>query len=180
MAIIPADEKVFMVDRRTNTVYGGSQALQDMQQWYTMQDVIDTVDGGSGSQVTKVLKTTITEAQVLQLFTTPITILDSNDPLKVSYPISVYIKRNNGTPYTLAANSFTVINDTGTAMTGTLVPNPLTNTEGYFQASISVTQNASGSGVYKNNLYKLKAGTGNPTLGTGSLDVYVTYIEITL
>ena len=43
MAIIPADEKVFMVDKRTNTIYGGSQALQDMQQWYTMQDVSDSV-----------------------------------------------------------------------------------------------------------------------------------------
>jgi hypothetical protein len=47
MAIIPADEKVFMVDKRTNTVYGGSAALQAMQQWYTMQDVIDTVGGGA-------------------------------------------------------------------------------------------------------------------------------------
>lgn len=45
MAIIPANEKVFMVDTRTNTVYGGSQALQDMQQWYTMQDVSDSVGG---------------------------------------------------------------------------------------------------------------------------------------
>jgi hypothetical protein len=43
MAIIPADEKVFMVDKRTNTTYGGSQALQDMQQWYTMQDVTDSI-----------------------------------------------------------------------------------------------------------------------------------------
>jgi hypothetical protein len=134
----------------------------------------------TGNQVTKVVKTTISEAQVLQLFTTPITILNSDDPLTVAYPISVYIKRNNGTPYTLAANSFSVINDAGTVMSGSLVPNPLTQTEGYFQAPISATQNASGSGVYKNNLYKLRAGTGNPTLGTGSLDVYTTYIEITL
>lgn len=43
MAIIPADEKVFMVDKRTNTIYGGSAALQAMQQWYTMQDVADSV-----------------------------------------------------------------------------------------------------------------------------------------
>ena len=43
MAIIPADEKVFMVDKRTNTTYGGSKALQDMQQWYTMQDVSDSI-----------------------------------------------------------------------------------------------------------------------------------------
>jgi hypothetical protein len=43
MAIIPADEKVFMVDKRTNTIYGGSAALQAMQQWYTMQDVADSI-----------------------------------------------------------------------------------------------------------------------------------------
>jgi len=43
MAIIPGDEKVFMVDKRTNTIYGGSAALQAMQQWYTMQDVSDSI-----------------------------------------------------------------------------------------------------------------------------------------
>jgi len=51
MAIIPADEKVFMVDKRTNTIYGGSAALQAMQQWYTMQDVIDTVGSGPSYKV---------------------------------------------------------------------------------------------------------------------------------
>jgi hypothetical protein len=48
MAIIPANEKVFMVSNGTNTTYGGSAALKAMQQWYTMQDVIDTVGGGGG------------------------------------------------------------------------------------------------------------------------------------
>ena len=43
MAIIPADEKVFMVSNGTNTTYGGSAALQAMNQWYTMQDVADSV-----------------------------------------------------------------------------------------------------------------------------------------
>ena len=51
MANIPADEKVFMVDKRTNTTYGGSRALQDMQEWYTMQDVIDTVGAGPSYKV---------------------------------------------------------------------------------------------------------------------------------
>lgn len=55
MAIIPADEKVFMVDKRTNTTYGGSKALQDMQQWYTMADVVESVgnsiDAGFGISV---------------------------------------------------------------------------------------------------------------------------------
>jgi len=43
MAIIPAEEKVFMVSNSTNTTYSGSAALKAMQQWYTMQDVIDSV-----------------------------------------------------------------------------------------------------------------------------------------
>lgn len=43
MAIIPAQEKVFMVSNGTNTTYGGSAALQAMNQWYTMQDVVETV-----------------------------------------------------------------------------------------------------------------------------------------
>lgn len=48
MAIIPSNEKVFMVSNGTNTTYSGSAALKAMQQWYTMQDVIDTVGGGGG------------------------------------------------------------------------------------------------------------------------------------
>ena len=43
MAIIPSDEKVFMVSNSTNTIYGGSAALKAMQQWYTMEDVTNTV-----------------------------------------------------------------------------------------------------------------------------------------
>ena len=43
MAIIPAEEKVFMVSNSTNTTYSGSAALKAMQQWYTMQDVSDSI-----------------------------------------------------------------------------------------------------------------------------------------
>jgi len=43
MAIIPADEKVFMVSEGTNTTYSGSAALKAMQRWYTMQDVSDSI-----------------------------------------------------------------------------------------------------------------------------------------
>lgn len=43
MAIIPAEEKVFMVSNSTNTIYSGSASLKAMQQWYTMQDVVDSV-----------------------------------------------------------------------------------------------------------------------------------------
>jgi hypothetical protein len=44
MSIIPATDKVFMVTQNTNTTYGGSAALQAMNEWYTMQDITDTVN----------------------------------------------------------------------------------------------------------------------------------------
>ena len=40
---IPAEEKVFMVSKSTNTTYSGSAALKAMQEWYTMEDVTNTV-----------------------------------------------------------------------------------------------------------------------------------------
>jgi hypothetical protein len=43
MAIIPAEEKVFIVSNSTNTTYSGSASLKAMQQWYTMDDVSSTV-----------------------------------------------------------------------------------------------------------------------------------------
>lgn len=40
---IPNDEKVFMVSKSTNTIYSGSAALKAMNDWYTMEDVSNTV-----------------------------------------------------------------------------------------------------------------------------------------
>ena len=133
-----------------------------------------------GTQVIKVVKTTITSAQILDLFTTPITILDSSETGKVKLPLNAWIKRKVGTAYNLSSGSFTVINDTGSSISGVLsVSLALGNsTFGYTTTTFSLSQ--SGTGVEKNLLYKLKASIGNPTDGTGDIDVYVTYIEITL
>lgn len=46
MSIIPATDKVYMVREDVNTIYGGSDALKVLQNWYTMQDIVDTVGGG--------------------------------------------------------------------------------------------------------------------------------------
>jgi hypothetical protein len=55
MAIIPAEEKVFMVSNSTNTTYSGSAALKAMQQWYTMQDVLDSVSAGGAPTLQEVV-----------------------------------------------------------------------------------------------------------------------------
>lgn len=47
MSIIPATDKVYMVREDVNTTYGGSDALKVLQNWYTMQDVLDTVGQGT-------------------------------------------------------------------------------------------------------------------------------------
>lgn len=48
MSIIPPTDKVYMVREDVNTTYGGSEALKVLQNWYTMQDIIDTVGIISG------------------------------------------------------------------------------------------------------------------------------------
>lgn len=127
----------------------------------------------------KTLKTTITSAQILTLFDTPITVLDSSEPETIKIPLNIWCQRKPGNAYTLAATSFLLVNDAGGNVSGNLNPNPLTSNDiGFFTSTYSITQNLAGGD--RNNLYKLKASTGNPTGGTGDLDVYMTYIEITL
>jgi hypothetical protein len=150
-------------------------------EYYTAQEIVDAVSGGSSStQVTGVQKTTITSAEVLTMFTSPVTVLTNSDPTRVKYPINVHVVRKIGTAYTLNTNSFSLLNDANTVMTGNLNPSPLTNTEGYFQSSISVVQNLSSAGATSNATYKLRANGADPTDGTGDLDVYVTYVEFEL
>jgi hypothetical protein len=43
MAIIPGEEKVFMVSKNANTGYSGSAALKAASEWYTMNDVSNTI-----------------------------------------------------------------------------------------------------------------------------------------
>lgn len=127
MAIIPADEKVFMVDKRTNTTYGGSQALQDMQQWYTMQDVADSV------QPYKVFTALLTQsgedspANVNYDNQVPLVIgqsyfIDDNDPLvdggtdftNVGAPsnnVGTYFIATGTTPIWGTANGFLIYNE---------------------------------------------------------------------
>lgn len=129
----------------------------------------------AGECVTKVLKTTITSSQVLNLFTNPVTILSNSNPFTISYPLNVYIKRNSGSPYTVPSNALYVINDVGNGL-ATLNANPLQSSGGFTQGTVTTNQISGGTEMSE---YKLIA-AGNPTGGTGSLDVYVTYVEFTL
>lgn len=43
MAVIPNSQKTFSVNEGVNTTYGGSASMKALSQWYTMQDITDTV-----------------------------------------------------------------------------------------------------------------------------------------
>ena len=159
---------VIPVQKADGTVEAKKSTLQELK------NVLEI-----NTPVTKVLKTTITSAQILTLFDTPITVLDSTDSLTIKLPINIWVQRKAGNPYTLAASSFLLVNDIGGNVTGNLNPNPLTGADvGFFTSDYTITQNSAGTD--RNALYKLKASTGNPIGGTGDIEVYVTYIEITL
>lgn len=71
MSIIPATDKVYMVREDVDTTYGGSRALNVLQNWYTMQDIIDTIglisyDGGIYAQTgNSTIITGITESTLI-------------------------------------------------------------------------------------------------------------------
>jgi hypothetical protein len=134
-----------------------------------------TSSGIVPSFTTRTFKTIITTAQVLQLFTTPVVILPSQSGV-ARIPTHIYIKRNTGTAYTLNTNAFLVLDQFDSSTNNIINPNPLTSTAGYCSNTISLLESVTG-GFFSGN-YKLKAAGGNPTLGTGDLDVYVTYNEI--
>jgi hypothetical protein len=43
MAIIPSTQKILTSNEAVNTTYGGSQALKELNTWYTMEDISNTV-----------------------------------------------------------------------------------------------------------------------------------------
>jgi hypothetical protein len=147
-----------------------------------IKSVIDYVDQevSSTEAVVKTIKRTITSAEILNLFDTPIVLLNSTTPSdKIKLPLNIWCQRKPGDAYSLAAASFQLINDLGTAVSGNINPNPLSGTDiGFFTSAFSITQNAAGAD--RNATYSLRAASGNPTGGTGDLDVYLTYIEFTL
>lgn len=150
-----------------------NKSISNIELGNDMKTIVDYVDQ---EVKTKIVKTTISEAQILQLFTTPIVILDSSDIGKIKTPISFHIKRNAGTAY-ITSSSFKIVADslaTIATLSSSIMNN---NAAGFVQLSGTVQVNSSSQ--ERVNLYKIKLDS-DPTGGTGSIDVYVTYIEITL
>ena len=133
--------------------------------------------------VVKMQKTIITQSQVLQMFTTPVTILSSTTNGKVRIPLNIAAKREgSGTNYTLASNQFSlVIGSSGSTVTFSMfntILSDITQKATYTTVSSNVSfQILNG---LDNETYKLGCNVSNPTGGTGDIAVYVTYLEYNL
>jgi hypothetical protein len=51
MATIPDGQKILTTAASVNTTYGGSDALKALNTWYTMEDIVETVNVAQGEEV---------------------------------------------------------------------------------------------------------------------------------
>jgi hypothetical protein len=137
--------------------------------------------GPIGNPLIKVVKTTITQAQILQLFSTPITILESLETGKAKIPINILCKRSGaGTNYTIALNQFALYSSSSATYTLSLNNNILTSSTPVSYVNFSANANTQIATAIDAETYRLGCYSSNPTGGTGDMDVYVTYIEVPL
>ena len=128
--------------------------------------------------IVKNIKVTLTSAQLLNLFTTPIELVPAVTG-KLLVPQFLFQKYNHvSTPYT-TSGLFRVGLGTinfGIASFGAVITSA-DNAQGL--NNFSYSQSASGL-TYQNLPIVVGATTANPTGGNGTLDLYLTYLEVTL
>ena len=132
----------------------------------------------SGGLPTKFAKVTITSAQLLQLNTTPITLVAAQGAGKVIIPFTVLLRYRFGTieyatnlNITLSPNSSLYQVNYNGAISG--------SQDKYSSRSITPTVSLGGS-IVDDLPLTIGAQIGNPTAGDGELDVYVSYYVLTL
>lgn len=160
-------------------------AITNVDVGENMKDIVDYIDQEISTLptvITKTVHTVITEAQILQLFTTPISILNSEISDSIKIPTSIVCKRksNTGTAYTCASNQFKLSDSTGNTFTMTFFNTPLTSINGSSFTVLNINGLNVTTDFLENTQYYLGAYTSNPTGGTGDFDIYVTYNEIIL
>lgn len=139
-----------------------------------LKDVVDYVCVGYQ-------QTEISDAQFLNSFSVPIVVIDAPGEGKARFPIHVFVKRHNGTPYTVSGVA--IVNYLGAAAVS-LNNGLFTNSSGV-QAVLATTSqlntaSSDGDLAYDDQAFYLKALPSNPTGGTGGLTIYITYNEVTL
>lgn len=141
----------------------------------TVQDIIDLVPTSSG--ILNIVKVSLSSAELLQIGTTPIVVVPAQGAGTIIRPISVNAVVNfNTTAYS--------VNPTLTLFEGGWLP--LLNMNNILSASAttyfnypSLTTITTISNVINEDLM-VYGGSGDPSGGDSTVDLYVTYVVITL
>jgi hypothetical protein len=98
MAIIPGSAKVLNQYENVNTTYGGSKAMKAQSRWYTMDDVIETINAEGGSGVTEIIAG---DGISVDEGTGVVTITNTVEPYVAPYTVfTALIKQEGDTPNT--------------------------------------------------------------------------------
>lgn len=143
-------------------------------------DYIDQeiANAGGGPAITKVVKVSLTSAEILSIFTTPKQILPAVAG-KLLIPRYLFQKYTHvTTPYT--NTGFWRIGF-GSPTFGFTNMNPVITSADNSQGMQTLSQNYSASGIsYVGLSLVLGASISNPTGGDGTMDLYLIYDEITI
>ena len=138
----------------------------------------DYVDANAGG-VIKTIKVTLTSSQILNSFTTPIEIIPA-DASKLYIPRNIFQKLTFGTvAYTYAGN-FRLSYNTASNWVAQFVPFITANDNGENITAININGASVTGGTYSGKSLLVTAVTSDPPTGDGTLDLYVTYLEITI
>jgi len=138
-----------------------------------LKEVADYVDE---LIIEKVVKISLTSADILDIFTTPIEVTPAVEG-KLLVPRYIHQKYTHvTTPYTGGATWRIGL---GTINTAFSVISAVIGSADNSQAIQTLTQNFSGSGISYEELNIIIGGTSaNPTGGDGTLELFITYLEI--
>lgn len=156
----------------TNETIAGADTAARIGQMF--QDIVDSKPNLSAVSITA--KVHLTAAQILASFTTPLTLVAAPGAGIFIRPTSIVFVNNFLTTAFSSPNSMSVNVGSLTPFTSALFQSANNAIE--FRAM--ATTSSVGSLDCINVPLLLKTTTANPTLGDGSMDIYITYSVITL
>ena len=170
-----ADSTESPYDDTTNWALLASQGAQGIQG-------VQGIPGAPSSDIVKTKKITITQAQILNMFSSPVSILQSLEAGVIRIPTSIICKRASsvGTAYVVAANQFKLSNNYGASFTMSFYNTPLSSVNGSSFTLLNIYGLDASTNALESSEYFLGAYVSNPTDGTGDINIYITYNEITL
>ena len=135
---------------------------------------------GGGSSIVQQTKVTLSAAQILALFTTPVELIPAPGVGKVLNILDISARVNfNTVAFDASESMITNFFSGAPAETFVLVNTAINNVATTLYSGNKLSPGGNGV-VYENNSYSAAFTTTNPTVGDGSIDVYVTYETITL